>query len=168
MLWKLLVVTLLALGLTTAVACGGDDDDDDGGESAAAETTAPASETGEPTATGEASASPDSGEPMTIQLEASDYMFNLGTISAPAGTEVTIEFSNVGDAPHTFTSDDLGINEQLTSGESTTITFTMPDTPTEFHCAIHPSLMMGTLQPVTGDSAAQPQSDGTSTISTRY
>jgi plastocyanin len=169
MFWKLLAVTLLTIGLTAAVACGDDDDGDDAAdEPTPAETTPADSETDiptdepAPTTTGVPSGTeePDDGQPLTFGLSAADFSFNRSTISAPAGTEVTVDFENVGSAPHTFTVDSLDINEQLGSGEGTTLTFTMPDTETEFYCAIHPSLMTGTLVPLGDDQAAAPSDDG--------
>jgi plastocyanin len=163
MLWRFLVLVVLALAMAGAAACGDDDDaGDDGGATAtapAASETEPPDGTGEPTDTPDGTDEPtetdepDGGGDGAIQLEAADFSFSTDTISAPAGSEVTIEFSNTGDAFHTFTVDELNISEQLDGGESTTITFTMPDSETPFYCAFHQSVMTGTLQPA--DESAQ-------------
>jgi plastocyanin len=149
MLWKLFAVTLLALGLTLAAACGDDDDDDtggDGGEPTAAETN-PAEESDTPADATDAVDGGPEDEPVIVSLDAIDSSFSEDVISAPAGSEVTVEFANLGELPHTFSVDQLEIDEQLAGGENTTITFTMPDEDTPFYCAIHPAQMTGTLQP---------------------
>ena len=173
--WRILVIPVLALTLLGAMACG-DDDDDDAGDDGSPTATAPAdgsaidepgetdgpSETDadEPSETDadEPSETDDDGGGTTVDLDAADFSFSRSTITAPAGSEVTVEFANVGNAPHTFTVDDLGVSEQLSSGGNATIAFTMPDSETEFYCAIHPTLMMGTLVP--GEVSARSQDNG--------
>jgi plastocyanin len=132
MLWRILVLPLLALA---AVAACGDDDDGAG----PAETTVPAdTETGAPTAS-------PGAEVITVQ--AIDFAFDKASISAQAGSTVAIDFSNEGLAPHTFTVDELGVDLQLSAGDSGTIEFTFPDESFEFYCRFHPSQMRGTLEP---------------------
>jgi plastocyanin len=55
---------------------------------------------------------------------------------------------NEGDAPHTFTSDDLKIDESIKPGKEVEVSLTFPDSGTaEFHCEIHPD-MMGSIEVV--------------------
>jgi plastocyanin len=66
----------------------------------------------------------------------------------PSG-EVTVEFTNDGQNPHTFTSDDLGFDSgTVEAGQSTTVTFEAPSEATPFECTIHgASGMTGEIVP---------------------
>ena len=130
MSWRILVMPVLALALAGVAACGGGDDS--GG---AAGTTAPAD-----TAT-------DAPADSMIPVQAVDFAFNQASISAPVGSVVEIDFSNDGQATHTFTVDEIGVDLLLSGGESGTLQFTFPDESFEFYCRIHPSQMRGTLEP---------------------
>lgn len=131
MLWRILVLPLLALA--AVAACG----DDDG--AGPAETTASAD-----TAT---DAPTDGPADEVIAVQAADFAFDKASISAPAGSTVEIDFSNDGQVTHTFTVDELGVDLLLSGGESGTLQFTFPDESFEFYCRIHPSQMRGTLEP---------------------
>ena len=126
---------LLLLG-----ACGGSDD---GGEEPAAEDTA-AEETDDSSgSTGECGGS--GGE--ALDLEAANFQFNPSELTAPAGEQVTVSFTNNDDAPHTFTITDLSCDtSSVAAGASSDLSFTMPDAEMEFICNIHPD-MKGTLVP---------------------
>jgi plastocyanin len=146
MLWKLLAAALLTIGLTFAVACGDDDADDGadaGGDETAAASTAPAG--------GEETDAPDDGggdsDVGPLALQAADFSFAPASLSAPAGTTVSLTVTNAGEAPHTFTVDDLDIDEEIAAGEQATIEFTFPDEATEFYCKFHKSQMTGMLTP---------------------
>ena len=117
--------TLLLLG-----ACGGDDGDEE------------ASQTGE-AAQGECGGSGGT----VLELEASDFQFEPSELSAPAGEQVTVEFTNSDDAAHTFTIEDLDCDTgSVDSGQSAELSFTMPGAETGWICTIHPD-MTGTLIP---------------------
>jgi plastocyanin len=124
---------LLAIFACAAIflaACGGDDDD--GGET-----------------TGGSEQSDDGGGGGTsIELSAQDNSFSPAEISAPAGEEVTVTFTNEGNNPHTFSSEDAGFDsDNVESGQSAEVTFTMPDEETTFICNVHGDSMSGTLSP---------------------
>jgi len=89
------------------------------------------------------------GEAVTLQVSAVDNSFEPASLSAPAGTEVTVEVTNDGNNPHTFTIDDPEVDTStIAAGESADATFTMPDTSVTFYCAIHgENTMAGTLDP---------------------
>jgi plastocyanin len=114
------------LGVLTALllmlaACGGDDD---------------------------GAASDGGGGGASTTLSAIDNSFDPDEVSAPAGEEVTVEVTNDGENPHTFTSDEAGFDSgTIEPGDSAEVTFTMPDAETEFLCTIHGSAMSGTLVP---------------------
>ncbi|MCI0814732.1 MAG: cupredoxin domain-containing protein [Chloroflexi bacterium] len=130
MLWRMLVLPVLALALAGVAACG--DDDDGGGPS---ETTAPADI---------ATDAPSDG---ATTVQAIDFAFDKASIGGEAGSTVEIDFSNEGLATHTFTVDEIDVDLQLSPGESGTVQFTFPDESFEFYCRFHPTQMRGTLEP---------------------
>jgi plastocyanin len=146
--WRFLVIPVLAVALAGAVACGDDDDDDTAGDDGGPSTTAPADATATDDGNG--------GGGATIDLSAADFSFSESVITAPAGSEVTVEYTNTGSVEHTFTVDALSVDEEVAPGDSATITFTMPDSEAEFYCRYHQSSMQGALQP----GEARQQEDG--------
>ena len=126
---------LLAVFACAAIflaACGGDDDDG-GGDTGGSEQSEDGGDTGGGT---------------SIELSAQDNSFSPAEISAPAGEEVTVSFTNDGNNPHTFSSEDAGFDsDTVESGDSTEVTLTMPDEETTFICNIHGESMSGTLLP---------------------
>jgi plastocyanin len=126
---RLRTVGAIAALLLLLTACGGDDDvpQDTGAEAE--------EETG-----GEEAAS--------LEVSAVDNSFDPSSLSAAAGSEVTVEVTNDGSNPHTFTIDDLEVDtETIASGESASATFTMPDSSVSFYCAIHgEAVMSGTIE----------------------
>jgi plastocyanin len=51
---------------------------------------------------------------------------------------VTVHLANEGNATHTFTSDSLGVDEELSGGDSSSVTITLPEEgAVEFHCRFH-------------------------------
>ncbi len=131
MLWRILVMPVLALALAGVAACGDDDSDDDD----PAETTAPAGTATEPPSQG------------ATTVQAIDFAFDKASISGEAGSTVEIDFSNEGLATHTFTVEELEVDLVLSAGESGTLQFTFPDESFEFFCRFHPTQMRGTLEP---------------------
>lgn len=128
---RLRAATFVAVLLMVFSACAGN------GEDAAG--TAPGA--GEETGGG--------AESVTLEVTAVDNSFEPSTLSAPAGSEVTVELTNEGNNPHTFTIDDPDVDTgSVDGGDSATVTFTMPDSPVTFYCAIHgEDTMSGTLEP---------------------
>ena len=119
---------LLLLGACGGGSDGGQEESDGGGDTAA---------------TGECGGS--GGK--TLKLEASDFQFEPAELSAPAGEQVTVEFTNSDSAPHTFTIEDLDCDTgSVDAGQSAELSFTMPDSETGWICTIHPD-MTGTLTP---------------------
>jgi plastocyanin len=127
------LLAIFAFAAIFLAACGGDDDD--GGDDA----------------TGDSEQSEDGGDTgggASIELSAQDNSFSPNEISAPAGEEVTVTFTNEGNNPHTFSSEDAGFDsDTVESGDSTEVTLTMPDEETTFICNIHGESMSGTLLP---------------------
>lgn len=126
------LLAIFAFAAIVLAACGGDDD----GE----------------TATGDSEQSEDGGDTggggSSVELSAQDNSFSPAEISAPAGEEVTVTFTNDGNNPHTFSSEDAGFDsDTVESGDSAEVTFTMPDAETTFLCNVHGEAMSGTLLP---------------------
>jgi plastocyanin len=110
-----MLACLLSLG---AVACGSED------------------EGGSTESEGE-----DSSGTETVEVSAADFSFTPEAVNVAAGAEVTVTFTNEGEAPHTMTSDDLELDIAADPGESADGTFTAPDSGTvEFHCEVHPDM----------------------------
>ncbi|MGH2698782.1 MAG: cupredoxin domain-containing protein [Actinomycetota bacterium] len=129
--WSRLLVVLAIAALVLA-ACGGDEEEG-GGAGGDSEQTEDGG---------------DAGAGGAIELSAQDNSFDPAEISAPAGEEVTVTFTNDGNNPHTFSSTDAGFDsDTVESGESVEVTFTMPEEETEFICNIHGEAMSGTLVP---------------------
>ncbi|MDQ3661893.1 MAG: cupredoxin domain-containing protein [Actinomycetota bacterium] len=83
-----------------------------------------------------------------VALSAQDNSFSPAELSVPSG-EVTVEFTNDGSNPHTFTSEEGGFDSgNVASGESKSVTFEAPDGATAFACSIHGSSgMTGEIVP---------------------
>jgi plastocyanin len=129
--WLRLLAVFACAALFLA-ACGGDDDD--GGDAA--------------TGDSEQSDNGDTGGGTSLDLTAQDNSFSPAELSAPAGEEITVTFTNEGNNPHTFSSEDAGFDsDNVESGASAEVTFTMPDEETTFICNVHGEAMSGTLSP---------------------
>jgi plastocyanin len=116
----LLIITAASLLLA---ACGGGDDSGGGGGGGG-------------------------GGEADVTISAVDNSFDPAELSVPSG-DVTVEFTNDGQNPHTFTSKELGFDTgTIQGGESDTVTFTAPSEATPFECSIHgPSGMTGEITP---------------------
>lgn len=84
-----------------------------------------------------------------VSITAVDNSFEPTDLDLPAGEEVTVEFTNTGDNPHTFTSEAMGFDSgTVEPGASAEVTFTVPEEDTPFICLIHESDdMVGTIVP---------------------
>ncbi len=87
-------------------------------------------------------------EGTTLEVSAVDNSFEPSSLSAAAGGEVTVEVTNDGENPHTFTIDDPEVDTStIAAGESASVAFTMPETAVTFYCAIHgEDKMSGTIE----------------------
>jgi plastocyanin len=82
-----------------------------------------------------------------VELEAYDFYFEETSFMFDLGANVTFDFVNAGEATHSFTVDDLDIDIEAASGETTEITIDLPDEPGifDFFCKYHPEEMSGTV-----------------------
>jgi plastocyanin len=117
---SLIAVTIAAGG------CSGDD-----GASTETGSTDTATETG--------------GEvvPGSAAIAIAGSAFAPTTLSVASGS-TDIEITNADSVDHTFTLDDMSVDETIPAGGSATVTVDLTES-SGFHCEIHPS-MTGTLQ----------------------
>jgi hypothetical protein len=80
-------------------------------------------------------------------VEAHDFRFEVEGATLPeSGQEVAVRLVNEGDAPHTFSSEDVGLDIEADAGGEGEGAFTVPDDGTvDFQCDIHPDRMKLTL-----------------------
>lgn len=126
------LLTAAAAVLVLAAGCGEDSDEppvvggEGGSGSAPVSLAGKTNEHGTATATGE------------FEVEADDFYFEPTYIQARASQAFTIEVQNEGNAPHTFTSTELGVDEQVGPGEKKKIKLKAPQTGTAlFVCRFH-------------------------------
>ncbi len=83
----------------------------------------------------------------TLDMEQNNFYFGPTVLTGTAGQSLTIHLTNHGSVNHTFTIDSLGIDQELTPGQSMDIKVTFPTTGfTEFYCRFHrTSGMVGEL-----------------------
>jgi plastocyanin len=117
-----LVGLLLVLALVAA-SCGGDEEGGTttiGGESA--------NDHGSEDVSGESS----------IAFEMDDFYFEPTVLEGEAGATLTLEVENEGENTHTFTSDELGIDQEVEAGQEAEIDVTFPDSgQVMFFCRFH-------------------------------
>jgi plastocyanin len=76
------------------------------------------------------------------------HLYTPDTVVAPAGSRVTMTFTNPTDEVHTWTSPPVGVDRAVDGLSASTFTFTMPFAQTRFVCLIHQAEgMIGTLIP---------------------
>jgi plastocyanin len=137
----LILVLLAAFALFAAACGGGDDGGNEGGDG---------SDTGSEGGGG-------SGTTATLSVDAVDFGFEPAELEVDPGAEVTVTFSNTGEAPHTMTAEGVGLNIEADPGASAEGSFTAPESGTiDFQCTIHPD-MQGTIS--VGGSADAGDSD---------
>ena len=123
----LAVISALALVALTG-ACGGGDDAD-GGAGGGSEAASEAS----------------GGGGGSITVEAKDFEFDPAELEVAAGA-VTVDIDNAGEAPHTFTIEELDVNEEIDAGQQGTAEFDAEPGEYEFVCTFHLGQdMVGTL-----------------------
>ncbi len=94
-----------------------------------------------PTATGAVADT----QPQTITVSGSEFKYEPNTISAKVGQPITVVYKNVGQYPHDFVIDELGVQSPvIKSGETGSFSFT----PTKagsfsFYCSLPNHLERG-------------------------
>ena len=140
---------VLVLAVTGLVAIGCAQDD-------------PALE-GEPTETTEATDAPASGdikyndhgtesfttESVKLEMELDSFYFEPTFVKLPGDATIQLTLNNESDAPHTFTSDTLDIDQEVAAGETKEVELPVgTETRYEFYCRFHQGQgMRGAIQP---------------------
>jgi plastocyanin len=83
----------------------------------------------------------------TQQVQVRNFAYSPASLNAQVGQSVTINVTNAGPAPHTFTIDGLTDSGSIANGTSKSVTFTPTQARTyTFYCTIHgAAVMSGTL-----------------------
>jgi uncharacterized cupredoxin-like copper-binding protein len=121
-------------------------------ETANAPAATPGAEGGTPT-TGATTAAT-----MTVDVVAQDIFFEPKELTIPANTDVTVNLTNEGAAPHNFSIDALGIDVDLAPGAKEQVVINAPAGEYEYYCNVpgHKEAgMVGTLT-VSEEAAAPP------------
>ncbi len=84
----------------------------------------------------------------TVTIEAVDINWNQKEVTIPVHTDVRVMLPNLGQAPHNFSIDALGISVDLPVGQTVETTVNAPAGTYEFFCNVPghaPAGMVGTL-----------------------
>ena len=108
----------------------------------------------------------------SLEVEIDDYYFGPAYIKATPGEKITLHLKNDGKQVHTFTSDALGVDQQLSPDQDMDVSGTMPMSgATQFHCRFHSGQgMQGAFffnpGDAVGGAASQPASTSSSAADT--
>ena len=148
---RLSVLFIVSVVLTLVIAaCGGDDDSGNGAGTSSPSPAASATTVTAPTTAAQPASSADGVTKFTVENQdvggSGEYKFQPSELQFSVGE--TVEFSITGETEfHTFTIEELKIDEVVDAGETTTFTFTF-DTAGEYKliCIPHQALgMVGTV-----------------------
>jgi plastocyanin len=79
----------------------------------------------------------------TIEIDQHDYFFSPTFVKVPAGvTSVTVTVKNMGQAEHNFSVPSANVSDDLTPGQSVTVTVPVSGQALLFFCRFHRSLGM--------------------------
>lgn len=71
-------------------------------------------------------------------VEAGEFFFSPTVLTGPAGQEVTLTVTNVGQALHNFSLPDQDVDVDIQPGQETTVTVTLPSSgAVTFQCKYH-------------------------------
>jgi plastocyanin len=75
----------------------------------------------------------------TVDEELDDKYFAPTFVKAKAGEKITFKLANTGKLPHTFTSDEFGVDKELQPGQAAKVTVTVPSSGAVFkvYCSLH-------------------------------
>jgi plastocyanin len=135
---RLKLLAALAAMVMVVTACGSDPENDGGDNGTDAQ--------------------PEGGG-TELLVEAHDFRFEVQGALPEPGEDVTVRLVNQGEAPHTFSSEDVDLNVEADPGGEGEGTFTVPDGGTvAFQCDIHPDQM--TISLTSGESASSDTGSG--------
>jgi plastocyanin len=77
-------------------------------------------------------------EGASLEMEADDFYFEPTFVQTETGASTMLMIHNEGDATHTFTIDELGIDETIEPGQEIEVEVTLPEQlPVRFFCRFH-------------------------------
>ena len=100
-----------------------------------------------------------------LDVVVDDYYFAPTFIKVAAGQKVKIRLDNEGTDPHTFTSDDLGVDKEVGPGRSAKVKVKIPSDveAVQYYCQFHDSLgMQGAFYAASGAAARPGANSGSS------
>jgi plastocyanin len=132
---KLVAAALLVM--VSQAACGSDDSTTE-----ATDTTAGDSAAGSAPVTLSGKVNDEGTEDATgedrLDVAVADFSFAPTFVKVTAGQKLTVSLENSDQAPHTFTSAELGVDKELQPGDSTTVEITVPSADAvAFFCRFH-------------------------------
>ena len=85
---------------------------------------------------------PGSPTDLEITVTADEFRFDPTSFLAKRDQEVDLTFTNDDTTTHTFTAEELSVDEETPAGASTTVTFLVPDEDVviDWSCRIHPEM----------------------------
>jgi plastocyanin len=101
----------------------------------------------------------------SLDVVVDDYYFAPTFIKVAAGQKVTIKLDNEGTDPHTFTSDELGVDKEVGPGKSAKVKVRIPSDveAVQYFCQFHDSLgMQGAFYAASGATASPGANSGSS------
>jgi plastocyanin len=102
--------------------------------------------------------------PMTVQEQVRNFAYSPVTISGQVGQPITVNVTNSGPSPHTFTIDGLTDSGSIANGTSKSVTFTPTQARTyTFYCTIHGAAVLSGTLTVTAGGAVTTTTASTAT-----
>ena len=130
------IIGLCAVVLLLGAACGGDDEPQGGATSSSGEEEGGTVQVAGQDANDHGEA--DLSGRDEFDLEMDDFYFEPTVLTGEAGQTILIELENEGNAPHTFTIDDQGVDVEVEAGRSGEAEVTFPDSgEVLFYCRFH-------------------------------
>ena len=128
MFLRLAAVLLVTLVGVLLIACGGDGDD----EASSA-----------PTVSADDEGSGNEGGGQVLEVDIVDFGYDPVMLNGEADAEATLNLTNNGDLPHTFTIDGVMDSREVAPGESRSIMFPPTGAGTyTFFCTVHGAATM--------------------------
>lgn len=157
------VVGVLAVAPLVLAGCGKSSNSSGSSGASSKATSPPVTLTGQVNTHGIKDVS-SKGSSASLEVEADDFYFGPSFIKAAAGQTLTLELKNDGKVPHTFTTADGTVDEQLAPDGKKTVTVKAPASGVlVWYCRFHRGQgMQGAVFLHEGDSAAAASSSTSS------
>jgi plastocyanin len=104
--------------------------------------------------------------PAEVAVTLADFSFTPAAVNIRPGQSVNLNVRNGGQAPHTFTIDNVVDTGRLAGGEAKLVTFTAPTSGTlTYYCTVHSAQRMSGQLTVSTSGSSPPQGGPTGTPS---